>query len=89
MRIVVETLGRSGMPTSSNSSTLRSRASSLIHPQVQHKGFGNLEPDREDGVERGHGVLEDHRDPVAADLPDLFVRYLEQVLAILTRANQT
>jgi len=46
-----------------------------------------LEPDRENGVEGGHGVLEDHRDPVAAHLPDLVARYLEQVFAIFPCAE--
>ena len=35
------------------------------------RDFGNLIADREDGVERRHRLLEDHRDPIAADLPHL------------------
>ena len=40
----------------------------------------NLKSDAEHRVERGHRVLEDHRDLVATELPDLLVRHLDDVL---------
>jgi hypothetical protein len=33
--------------------------------------FGHLAPDRQNRVQRGHRLLEDHRDLVAADLLDV------------------
>ena len=48
-----------------------SSASCLREPEVQPGRLGDLLADREDGVERGHRILEDHRDVVAADLAHL------------------
>ena len=42
----------------------------------------HLIPDREERVQRRHRVLEDHRDPLAADPPHLAVGLLEQVFAL-------
>ena len=44
--------------------------------------FGDLLADGEHGIERGHRLLEDHRDLLAADLPELAVGEVEQVLAV-------
>src|SRR5256886_15944337 len=44
-----------------------------------HRLF-DLETHTEHRVQRGHRVLEDHRDLVAAKLPDLLVRHLHDVL---------
>ena len=41
--------------------------------------LGDLPAHREHGVERGEGVLEDHRDPIAPDLTALLLLHLEQV----------
>ncbi|MNY00831.1 hypothetical protein D3C86_1333400 [compost metagenome] len=49
---------------------------------VEHDGFHDLLADREDGVERGHGVLRDQGDAVAADLAHLGLGEREQVLAL-------
>src|SRR5712691_508466 len=43
--------------------------------------FGDLITDAEDRIERGHRLLEDHRDVVAANLLHLLLRELEQILA--------
>ena len=53
-----------------------------VHLQVQLQALGDLAADGEDGVEGGHGLLEDHGDAVAADTADLFLVGLEQVLAL-------
>ncbi len=50
-------------------------------PLVQAQDFGDLVTHREDGVERRHRLLEDHRDPVAADLAHLGFGHLHEVLA--------
>jgi hypothetical protein len=56
----------SGMPTSSSSSTTRARACApRAHVQPQH--LGDLVADGEHRVQRGHRLLEDHRDVLAAD----------------------
>src|SRR5579883_1574590 len=43
----------------------------LREAQMQFLRLGELEADRQHRVERGHRVLEDHRDFVAADVPHL------------------
>jgi hypothetical protein len=47
----------------------------LVHPDH----LGDLVADREDRVERRHRLLEDHRDPVAADRAQLALGEGEQV----------
>ena len=49
-------------------------------PLVGDHRLLDLEPNAKDRVERGHRVLEDHRDLVAAELPDLVIRHLQHVL---------
>jgi hypothetical protein len=44
--------------------------------------LGDLQPDGEQRVERGHRLLEDHRDVAAANLAHLFVVEIEQALAV-------
>ena len=46
---------------------------------VQHDRLGDLVADLEHGVEAGHGVLEDHRDVVAAHLAHLVLAERQQV----------
>src|SRR5262249_17567388 len=52
-------------------------------PLVQADGLGDLLAHREDGVERGHRLLEDHRDLLAADLAHLRGGKLEEVPAVV------
>jgi hypothetical protein len=44
--------------------------------------LGDLLPDREHGVERGHRLLEDHADAVAADPPDVRLAHRDEVLPL-------
>ena len=60
----------------------------FVHPHVQNERFGNLKPDGEDRVQRGHRILEDHGDLIAAHLPDFIVRNFQQVFAIVARPKQ-
>ena len=54
----------------------------LIQLEVQLEGLGDLAADREDRVEARHRVLEDHRDVVPADGPNVVVVHLEDVHAV-------
>src|SRR5712691_3801980 len=49
---------------------------------MESEGLGNLFTNSEDGIERSHRILEDHRDVVPADLPHLLIGQSQQVLAI-------
>ena len=49
---------------------------------VDLDGLADLPPDGEDGVQRGHGVLEDHADLGATDLPELAVAEPDQLDAV-------
>ena len=55
---------------------LRFRAA---QPLMQPEYLGNLEPAGEHRVQRRHGLLKDHGDLIAADLPHLIPRQGEQV----------
>jgi hypothetical protein len=59
----------SGMPTSSSISIARSRAAFLLRPWCSRSDSDDLVAHLEDGVQRRHRLLEDHRDVVAADRP--------------------
>ena len=52
----------------------------LIELEVQLYRLADLVADREDRIERGHRVLEDHRDVVAANLPHLGLALLQKIL---------
>src|SRR5438045_3499246 len=54
----------------------------LVHLEMKLERFGDLPADGEDRIQAGHGVLEDHRDVVAADAPDLVVVHLQDVLTV-------
>jgi hypothetical protein len=41
-----------------------------VHALVEAQGLGDLLPDRQDRVQRGHRLLEDHGDPVAPERAD-------------------
>ena len=51
-------------------------------PPVQHDRFGNLRADGQHRVKRGHRLLKDHRDLVAADGAHLVGRQLQQIAAV-------
>ena len=59
------------MPTSRSASTARSRACRFAHPLVQPHRLHDLVADGVDGAERGHRLLEDEGDVLAADVPHL------------------
>ena len=52
------------------------------HAAVLDQGFGELVADPVERIERGHRLLEDHGDLVAADLLHLRFAFLQQILAI-------
>ena len=49
---------------------------------VQVDRLGNLQADRERGIEGAHRLLENHGDAVAADRPDFLILQLEEVAAV-------
>src|SRR5207245_10200883 len=51
-------------------------------PAVQAQRLGDLLTDGEGGVQRGHRVLEDHRDAPAAELAHLVERLGEELFAV-------
>ena len=53
-----------------------------VHAKVQLQRLGQLAPDRENRVQRGHRLLIDHGDLLAADVADLGVGQLQQVLTV-------
>ena len=70
------------MPTSSSSSIVRLRACRAIHALVELERLADLSTDGQHGVQRGHRVLEDHGDVVAAHLAHVVLLELEQVAAV-------
>ena len=54
----------------------------VAHPAVDLHALGNLRAHGVDGVERGHGVLEDHGHLVAAHRPQLLEGHLEDILPL-------
>ena len=53
-----------------------------VHAEVRLERLADLPADRQHRVERGHRVLEDHRDLAAADRAQLLVVQREQVAAV-------
>src|SRR5262249_36150190 len=49
---------------------------------VEERGLRHLAKDGEERIERRHGILQDHRDPAAADPPQLALALLRQILAL-------
>ncbi len=49
------------------------------HVAVIMQHLGDLKADGEHGIERGHRLLEDHRDAVAADLAHLLVGQVDEI----------
>ena len=54
----------------------------LAHVEVQFQRLGDLAADGEHRIERGHGILEDHGDAVAANVPQLILTQLEQIAPV-------
>ena len=54
----------------------------LAHLQVDEQRLHDLLADRQDRIERGHRLLEDHRDVAAAHLAHVVVGEIEQVAAL-------
>src|SRR5512132_3981321 len=82
MRVVIHAsrrIGNSDLPHRLYSSSTSSFTRKLA---MQPERLGNLFTDGEDRVERGHWILEDHGDVVAANLAHLGVRQLQQIPAI-------
>ncbi len=52
------------------------------HGAVQPQRLGDLSPDRLQGIERGHRLLEDHRDAVAAPSAELGIGQAEELLPV-------
>ena len=52
----------------------------LIQPLVVPDALGDLFPHRHDRVQRGHGVLEHHRDLAAPDILELMLPKLHKIL---------
>jgi hypothetical protein len=50
-------------------------------PFVNPDRLGHLVADREQRVQRGHRVLQDHGDPLASDMAHLGVGFLNEILA--------
>ena len=71
-----------GMRTAFNSSRARLQAAGARLLFVHPDRLGDLVADREQRVQRGHRVLQDHRDPLAADVAHLGVGFLDQILAL-------
>ena len=72
----------SGMPTRRMRSSARSRARRPRKAQVHLRAFGDLVADPHDGVERGHRLLEDHRDRPSANLSEPAGRCRHEILAL-------
>ena len=54
----------------------------VVHAEMDLQRLDDLQPDGQDRVERGHRLLEDHRDVAAADFAHLLVIEIEQVAAV-------
>ncbi len=49
---------------------------------MELEGLGDLAPNRQYRIQRGHRFLKDHRDAVATNVADLVLIHLENILAI-------
>jgi len=54
----------------------------IIHIQMDRERLRDLQSNLQDGIERRHWLLEDHRDMTAADLAHLLVREPQELPAI-------
>ena len=51
-------------------------------PAMEREGLGDLLPHGHRGIQRGHGILQDHRDPRSPQAAHLFRALVEEVLAV-------
>ena len=71
-----------GMRTAFSSSRARFQALGASRALVHPDRLGHLVADGEQRVQRGHGILQDHGDALAAHAAHLGVGFLQQVLAL-------
>ena len=69
------------MPTCVSSSSVRARAIGPLMPLCSEQDLADLRLDRVQRIERGHRLLEDDRDVVAADLAHLAFGRRQQIAA--------
>src|SRR6266571_5505693 len=55
---------------------------SSAHSSVDSRYLGDLVSNGENRIESRHRLLKNHRDPVAADVPDLFIAERDEILAL-------
>ena len=67
------------MPTWLSSSMIRARAARPVRPAMQKQDLADLLLDRVQRIERGHRLLEDDRDVVAAHLAHLALAHASAV----------
>src|SRR5208283_6170460 len=79
MRIVVDAMLGVGNPD--HPERLDGAIASLgaIGVLMKADGLANLAADSEDGIQRGHRLLEDHRDPRAANMPHLGLAEFQEI----------
>jgi hypothetical protein len=82
MRVVVEAGLRTRNPDAVE--CLRGLRLRLLamHAEVRLEGLPDLPADRQDRVQGGHRILEDHRDLAAANTPKRTVALVDQILAL-------
>ena len=88
MRIAFERRSRSRMPTLVRSSMMRARCAVAAQRRMQLEDFADLPLDRVQRVERGHRLLEDHGDVIAAHLAQVPLVGIEQFLALEPDASR-
>src|SRR5437764_853948 len=54
----------------------------LAKARVNSRDFGDLISDSEHGIERGHRLLKDHRDAIAANVSHLFVAQGDEIFSL-------
>jgi hypothetical protein len=54
----------------------------VAHPFMDHDGLPDLVADGKDGIEGGHGLLEDHGDAISANPLHLFFTKIQEVLIV-------
>ena len=75
--------GNHGVVQSLQVSVEQTAALPLTGLALQQHGFGELLADFHNGVQAGHGVLEDHSNLVAANLVESLLIDFQQILAII------
>ena len=82
VRVVVEPLGRARDPHLLEQLDRLLPRLRLRHVVVAPDRLGDLRPDRQRRVQRGHRILEDHRDLAAAHVLELLLGELREVLPV-------